>query len=102
MKYTLEIITIIAIVVFVGLFAVQNATIQKTLKPGEEAWSGADSSAAGVIQASGYEPWFNPIWEPPSGEIETLFFCLQAAAGSLVIGYFFGYYQGKADGTKSP
>ena len=41
-------------------------------------------------------PWFTPIWEPPGGEIETLFFCLQAALGSLVIGYFFGYYRGKA------
>jgi len=96
MKYTLEIITVITIIVFAGIFAVQNAHIQSNLKPGEEAWSGADSSAAAVIASSGYEPWFTPIWEPPSGEIETLFFCLQAALGSLVIGYFFGYYRGKA------
>jgi len=96
MKYTLEIITVIAILVFAGIFVVQNAHIQSTLKPGEEAWSGADSSAAEIIQSNGYTPWFTPIWEPPSGEIETLFFCLQAALGSLVIGYFFGYCRGKA------
>ena len=95
MKYTLEIIAIAVILVFAGLFAVQNAHIQSTLQPGEESWGGADSGAADVIAESGYTPWFNPIWEPPSDEIETLFFCLQAAAGSLVIGYFFGYYQGK-------
>ncbi|RPH34878.1 energy-coupling factor ABC transporter substrate-binding protein [bacterium] len=95
MKYALEILTIITIVAFAGLFLVQNAAIQTTLEPGEEAWSGADSSAAEMIEASGYEPWFSPLWEPPSGEIESLFFCLQAAGGALVIGYFFGYHRGR-------
>ena len=32
----------------------------------------------------------DPIWEPPSGEIESLFFSLQAALGALVIGYAIG------------
>ncbi len=96
MKYTLEILTITTILVFAGIFLVQNAHLQNTLQPGEEAWSGADSRAAEQIAASGYEPWFTPVWEPPGGEIETLFFCLQAAMGSLVIGYFFGYYRAKA------
>lgn len=95
MKHALEIITILVLAVFAGLFIVQNAAIQTTLQPGEEAWSGADSSAAEMIEESGYEPWFSPLWEPPSGEIESLFFCLQAAGGALVIGYFFGYYRGR-------
>ncbi|GAA0125933.1 MULTISPECIES: energy-coupling factor ABC transporter substrate-binding protein [Clostridium] len=37
-----------------------------------------------------YEPWFSHIWEPPSGEIETLLFCLQAAIGAGFIGYYVG------------
>jgi cobalt/nickel transport protein len=42
-----------------------------------------------------YEPWFQPLWEPPSGEIESLLFSLQAAIGAVIIGYFFGYYRRK-------
>ena len=33
--------------------------------------------------------------EPPSGEIESLLFALQAAIGAVIIGYFFGYWRGK-------
>jgi cobalt/nickel transport protein len=95
MKYKGEIITIVVIVLFAAMFLFVNATIQNNLDEGEEAWSGADSSAAEIIEESGYTPWFSPIWEPPSGEIETFFFSLQAALGALVIGYFFGYYRGR-------
>ena len=35
-------------------------------------------------------------WEPPSGEIESLLFALQAAIGAIIIGYFIGYYKAKA------
>ncbi len=41
-------------------------------------------------QKSDYEPWFSNIWEPPSGEIESMLFALQAALGAGFIGYFFG------------
>lgn len=58
-------------------------------------FAGADSSAGPVIEETGYEPWFEPIWEPPSGEIESLLFAVQAAIGAFIIGYFLGYYQNK-------
>ncbi len=58
-------------------------------------YSGSDSAAEQAISDTGYKPWFSPIWEPPSGEIETLLFSLQAAAGALIIGYFVGYERGK-------
>ena len=92
MKYKGEIIAIIVIVVFVGLFLYENALIQQ--QGTEDAWGGADSRAAEVIESGGYEPWITPLWEPPSGEIESLFFSLQAALGAIVIGYFFGYWRG--------
>ena len=95
MKYWLELVVIVALIVFAAIFLVQNAQIQANLGEDDEAWGGADSSAAEIIEESGYEPWFHPIWEPPSGEIESLFFSLQAALGAIVIGYFFGYYRGK-------
>lgn len=43
-----------------------------------------------------YQPWFQSIYTPPSGEIESLLFALQAAIGSIIIGYFLGYYRALA------
>lgn len=59
-------------------------------------WAGADDQAEEAISDINphYEPWFAPVWEPPSGEIETFLFSLQAAMGALLIGYFLGYYRG--------
>jgi cobalt/nickel transport protein len=61
-----------------------------------EEWIGSDEKAEEVIGdiAPNYEPWFSPVFEPPSGEIESLLFSLQAAIGSLLLGYFIGYYRG--------
>lgn len=49
---------------------------------------GADSLATDSI--TNYDPWFEPFWEPPSGEIESGIFALQAAIGGIVVGYFIG------------
>jgi cobalt/nickel transport protein len=55
-------------------------------------FSGADSQAEEAILEfnADYEPWFSSIWEPPSGEIESLIFSLQAAIGAGFIGYYIG------------
>lgn len=60
-------------------------------------FGGADGQAEGVIMEvnNSYTPWFSSVWEPPSGEIESLLFALQAAIGSGFIGYFIGYSRGK-------
>ncbi len=62
-----------------------------------EEWVGADEKAEETIKqiSPDYKPWFSPVWEPPSGEIETFLFSLQAAVGALVIGYILGYYRGR-------
>ena len=91
MKYGLEIAVAALIIVFAAVFLFQDAAIQAS---GEEAWGGADGEAADLIEAAGYEPWIEPFWEPPSGEIESLLFALQAAIGAIVIGYVFGYWRG--------
>ncbi|MGB9887602.1 MAG: energy-coupling factor ABC transporter substrate-binding protein [Moorellales bacterium] len=59
-------------------------------------FEGADALAETVIAevAPQYRPWATRLWEPPSGEIETLLFCLQAAAGAGFIGYYLGYLTG--------
>lgn len=61
------------------------------LKSGAE-FGGADGMAEEVIVQThpDYEPWFNSLWEPPSGEIESLLFALQAAIGAGFIGYYLG------------
>ena len=60
-------------------------------------FGGADGQAEEVITEINpdYEPWFSPLIEPASGEIESLLFSLQAALGAGVIGYFYGFVKGK-------
>ena len=44
-------------------------------------FAGADGQAMAAVTAINpdYQPWFSPIWQPPSREIEGLLFALQAA-----------------------
>ena len=72
-------------------------------------FGGADNRAQNLITEirPDYQPWFTPIWEPPSGEVASLLFSLQAALGAGLIGFYFGRRsargdrQEKADKTKS-
>lgn len=71
------------------LLAVAVLVAFPLLRGGE--FGGADGEAAAHIEAQpGFTPWFDPVWEPPSGEIESLFFTLQAVLGALVVGYAIG------------
>lgn len=63
-------------------------------------FTGSDGQGPEYLESQGYEPWIEPIWSPPSGEVEVLFFSLQAAIGALIIGYFVGYYNGLAKGRR--
>lgn len=53
-------------------------------------FAGSDDRATAAIAATGYQPWFTPIWKPPSTEVESLLFALQAAMGAGVLGYVLG------------
>lgn len=55
-------------------------------------FAGADGLAQDEITkiAPNYEPWYSPIFEPKSGEIESLLFALQAAIGAGVVGFILG------------
>jgi cobalt/nickel transport protein len=80
---------VVIIVVVVFLFAAPLILFPSA------SFGGADSGAEQAISDSGYVPWFTSIWTPPSSEIETLLFSLQAAIGALIIGYFIGNERGK-------
>ncbi|MBB4933268.1 cobalt/nickel transport protein [Lipingzhangella halophila] len=58
----------------------------------EEPFTGADAQAEETVEevAPGYEPWFDPVYEAPSAEIESGLFALQAAIGAGIIGYVLG------------
>lgn len=60
------------------------------------AFEGADGLVEEALKEQGVEPWFQSLWEPPSGEIESLLFALQAALGAG----FFGYVLGRRQGAK--
>jgi cobalt/nickel transport protein len=82
------------------IFAVQFIYMSST---SDAEYGGADGEAKEVIKditGGTYEPISEPIWEPPSGEIESLLFGLQAAIGAGIIGYFFGYYRAKKNYEK--
>jgi len=67
----------------------------------EEMFAGADGRAEEIVAETrpDYEPWAKPLWKPPSGEIESMLFALQAALGAGFIGYYFGCRRnGRRDG----
>jgi len=74
-----------------GFLAVAVILVSAVLLNPNPEFSGTDDGGGEVIGEvdPDYEPWFESIWEP-SGELETLFFTLQAAIGALIIGYFIG------------
>lgn len=73
------------------LLAIALIIVPLVLKPQAE-YGGADGQAEEVITqiAPNYKPWFNSLYEPPSGEIESLLFSTQAALGAGIIGYYLG------------
>lgn len=70
--------------------------IPLVLNSGAE-YGGADGEAEDLITQINpeYEPWFSSLYEPPSGEIESLLFSVQAALGAGIIGYYLGYKRSK-------
>ena len=87
---------ILMLLVVVALIAYPLLTVRAPqAAPGEEPttiFSGADGQAEGVIRqlAPDYQPWAAPLLEPPSAEIESLLFALQAVLGAGFIGYYIG------------
>ncbi|MGC8452554.1 MAG: energy-coupling factor ABC transporter substrate-binding protein [Cylindrospermopsis raciborskii] len=65
-------------------------------------FGGADQQAQKVITEiqPKYKPWFKSLFEPPSREIESLLFALQAALGAGVVGYGIGLYKGRSQPQK--
>ncbi len=81
-KTNLLLILLAVVIMIIPLFVQKDAEFE----------GGADDQAEDVIGEidPDYEPWFESLWEPPSGEIESLLFSVQVAIGAGLIGYIFG------------
>ncbi|MDT9331313.1 energy-coupling factor ABC transporter substrate-binding protein [Clostridium perfringens] len=88
-KRVLTNVILLSLVVFITIipfFVAKNGEFGGSDDQAEEAITQIDEN---------YEPWFSPLFEPASGEIESLLFALQAAIGAGVIGFGLGYLKGK-------
>lgn len=85
------------------LLAVFIVVLPLAVKQGAE-FSGADSQAEQLITEINpdYQPASKAIWEPPSSEVESFLFALQAGAGGLFVGYYFGFMRGRRSRDEGP
>ena len=60
-------------------------------------FGGADDQVKDVVAEINpdYKPWFAAIWSPPSTEVESFLFALQAAIGAGFTGYWIGFQRGR-------
>ncbi|OGH98836.1 MAG: cobalt ABC transporter substrate-binding protein CbiN [Candidatus Melainabacteria bacterium GWF2_32_7] len=87
-------------IILIVLVIIISAIPLVTIKNAE--FAGVDSQTKEIISSinNNYKPWFKPLWKPPSGEIESLLFALQAAIGAGFIGYFIGLAHGRKNQQK--
>ncbi|OEC88519.1 MULTISPECIES: energy-coupling factor ABC transporter substrate-binding protein [Methanobacterium] len=90
----------IILLILVAAIVIFPLAIYNGLGEDQGYFGGADDQGSEAIEETGYEPWAQPLWEPPSGEIESLLFATQAAIGAIIIGYVLGYYSGQAKARK--
>jgi cobalt/nickel transport protein len=93
-KYMLEILAVIAIGAFCAVFLYTSATMS------DAEFAGSDNVGSGLIAKLSGNPIENfrpliPQWVPPSVEIESALFALQAAFGGILVGGVFGYWMGQ-------
>lgn len=77
------------------IFSLSFIFAQRPSSADEEAFAGTDAVVTQILEDEGTEPWFEPIFEPGSGEIESGLFALQAALGAGVLGYALGNLRGR-------
>ncbi len=85
-----RLVTALLVLAVVALFALPLA-----LDGGASEFAGTDSVATEVVEESGHTPWFESVFSPSSGEVESGLFALQAALGGGALGYVLGRLHGR-------
>jgi cobalt/nickel transport protein len=95
---------IVAVLVALPLVLVGRST-GGTSAPGASAaganaaghFAGSDAQGQALANSidPGYKPWFKPFWTPPSTEVESGIFALQAGLGCGFLGYYLGLRVGR-------
>lgn len=91
MKKNLLLLGIVIILAVIPLYIVPNAD-----------FAGVDGKAKEAITQlnPNYKPWFKPLFKPPSQEIESLLFAIQACIGTGLIAYCIGLSKGRKEKNK--
>jgi len=92
-NYKLEITTIIVLLGFVAAFLMVSSGGTHEFTGSDDIGSDKIAELTGVSVDS-FAPLI-PQYEPPSGEIESTLFALQASFGGLILGLVFGYWLGQ-------
>jgi cobalt/nickel transport protein len=92
-KYKLELITVIAVLAFIMIFLYVSAGGNHEFRGSDDVGSQKIAELTGHPVES-FTPLI-PQYVPPSGEIESSLFALQASFGGLVLGFVFGYWLGQ-------
>jgi cobalt/nickel transport protein len=100
LKYRLEILAVIAVLVFCGLFLYTSSIMHEAEFAGSDTVGSEKISELAGVPVDEIVPLI-PQWVPPSGEIESALFALQAAIGGIMVGLVFGYWIGQKKGIKS-
>lgn len=94
MKYLLEIIVGIVVILFIAVFLYTSSINPNVEFAGSDTVGSAVVSELTGIPVDEIHPLI-PQWAPPSGEIEACLFALQAAFGGIILGLGFGYLLGQ-------
>lgn len=101
-KTTITLLLVAGIVAIVGFALV----LDSGRSTDGDRFVGSDTAATTQIEEDNpsYKPWFDSLYAPTSGEIESGLFALQAALGGIALGYCIGALKGRrrAEATAAP
>jgi cobalt/nickel transport protein len=99
-RYRLEVLALIAVLIFCALFLYTSSISGNAEFAGSDTVGSEKIAELAGVPADEIQPLI-PQWVPPSGEVESALFALQAAIGGIMVGLVFGYWIGQKKGAKS-
>ena len=93
-RYTLEVVTVIAIVAFSIMFLYSSSNVRGAGFAGTDTIGSQSIAEFSGTPLENFQPLI-PQWKPPGTEIESCLFALQAAVGGIMVGGVFGYWIGQ-------